>query len=83
LKEYKSEILKYRKQWFTMKQSVALVENDDVTIENRRKTQSMNITSWEESGKTTFTYDELEKMSQSEYNKVKELQLKWKVTFRK
>jgi hypothetical protein len=45
LKEYKSEILKYRKQGFTMKQSVALVENDDVTIENRRKTQSMNITS--------------------------------------
>lgn len=83
LKEYKSEILKYRKQGFTMKQSVALVENDDVTIENRRKTQSMNITSWEESGKTTYTYDELEKMTQSEYNKVKELQLKWKVTFRK
>jgi hypothetical protein len=45
LKEYKSEILKYRKQGFTMKQCVALVENDDVTIENRRKTQSMNITS--------------------------------------
>jgi hypothetical protein len=45
LKEYKSEILKYRKQGFTMKQAVALVENDDVTIENRRKTQSMNITS--------------------------------------
>lgn len=34
LKEYKSELLKYREQGFTMKQAVALVENDDKTIEN-------------------------------------------------
>lgn len=83
LKEYKTEILKYREQGFTMKQAVALVENDDKTIENRRKTQAMNITDWETAWKSVYTYDELEKMSQSEYNKVKELQLKWKVSFKK
>jgi len=32
LKEYKSELLKYREQGFTMKQAVALVENDDKKI---------------------------------------------------
>lgn len=83
LKEYKSEILKYRKQGFTMKQAVALVENDDVTIENRRKTQSMNITNWEESGKTTYDYKDLAKMSQSEYNRIKDLESKWKVVIKR
>ena len=37
LKEYKADLMKYRKQGFTIKQAVALVENDDKTIENRRK----------------------------------------------
>jgi hypothetical protein len=37
LKEYRADLMKYRKQGFTMKQAVALVENDDKTIENRRK----------------------------------------------
>jgi hypothetical protein len=66
-----------------MKQAVALVENDDVTIENRRKTQSMNITSWEESGKTTYDYKDLAKMSQSEYNRIKDLESKWKVVIKR
>ena len=83
LKEYKSEILKYREQWFTMKQAVALVENDDKTIENRKKTNSMNVTDWENSWKSTYTYDELEKMTQAEYNRVKDLQIKGKVTFKR
>lgn len=82
LKEYKSELLKYREQGFTMKQAVALVENDDKTIENRKKA-NLNISSWDEwAWKTVYTYDELEKMSQSDYNRVKELQLKWKVKFK-
>lgn len=81
LKEYKSELLKYREQWFTMKQAVALVENDDKTIENRRKS-TINISEWESTWKTVYSYDELEKMSQSEYNKIKALQLKWQVKFK-
>jgi len=82
LKEYKSELLKYREQGFTMKQAVALVENDDKTIENRKKA-NLNISSWDEwAWKTVYTYADLEKMSQSDYNRVKELQLKWKVKFK-
>ncbi len=81
LKEYKADLMKYRKQGFTIKQAVALVENDDKTIENRRKA-NLNVSDWEWTGKTVYTYDELEKMSQSDYNKVKELQLKWKVKFK-
>ena len=81
LKEYKSELLKYREQWFTMKQAVALVENDDKTIENRRKS-TINISEWETTWKTVYSYDELEKMSQSEYNKIKALQMKWQVKFK-
>lgn len=45
LKEYKSELLKYREQGFTMKQAVALVENDDKTIENRKKA-NLNISNF-------------------------------------
>lgn len=81
-KDYKDDIVKHRKNWYTLKQAVAIVENDDKTIENRKKTNSLNIADWESSWKTTYTYDELEKMSQSEYNKVKDLQLKWKVKFK-
>lgn len=63
LKEYKSDLLKYREQWFTLKQAVALVEADDKTIENRKKLQSMNITSWESSTKKdTYTQAEVAKM---------------------
>ena len=82
--------MKYAKkmlsEWDSMKTAIrkakALVENDDKTIENRRKTQSMNISEWENAWKTVYTYDELEKMSQSEYNKIKALQLKWQVKFK-
>jgi len=81
LKEYKADLIKYRKQGFTMKQAVALVENDDNTIENRRKA-NLNISDWEWTWKNVYTYDELEKMSQSDYNRVKGLQLQWKVKFK-
>ena len=90
LKEYKADLMKYAKkmlsEWDSMKTAIrkakALVENDDKTIENRRKTQSMNISEWENAWKTVYTYDELERMSQSEYNKIKALQLKWQVKFK-
>jgi Zn/Cd-binding protein ZinT len=64
-----------------MKQAVALVENDDKTIENRRKA-NLNVSDWEWTWKSVYTYDELEKMSQSDYNRVKGLQLQWKVKFK-
>lgn len=81
LKEYKSEILKYREQGFTMKQAVALVENDDKTIENRRKTQAMNITDWETAWKTTYTKADLDdpNLSQEEYDKIMAKVRAWKI----
>lgn len=81
-KEYKTDLLKYREQGFSIKQAIALIEADDKTIENRKKTNSMRVTDWEASGKTVYTYDELEKMSQAQYNKVKDLQLQGKVSFK-
>lgn len=80
LKEYKSEILKYRKQGFTIKQAVALVENDDVTIENRRKTQSMNITSWESWWKKdTYTQEEISKMPLEKRAEIYSKVQSWKI----
>jgi len=80
LKEYKSEILKHRKQGFTIKQAVALVENDDVTIENRRKTQSMNITSWESWGKKdTYTQEEISKMPLEKRAEIYSKVQSWKI----
>lgn len=80
LKEYKSEILKYRKQGFTIKQAVALVENDDVTIENRRKTQSMNITSSEEpTSVRTITKEQLSNCTQEKFNEYIALRDSWKL----
>lgn len=81
LKEYKSELLKYREQWFTIKQAVALVENDDKTIENRRKTQSMNISewSWEKVDIRTITMAELWNKSQDEFNRLIALRDSWKL----
>ena len=90
LKEYKADLMKYAKKmladWDSMKTAIrkakALVENDDKTIENRRKTNSLNISEWESTWKTVYSYDELEKMTQAEYNKIKALQLKWQVKFK-
>ena len=80
LKEYKSELLKYREQWFTMKQAVALVENDDKTIENRRKS-TINISewSWEKVDIRTMTMAELWNKSQDEFNRLIALRDSWKL----
>jgi len=83
MKEYKADILKYREQWFTLKQAKALIENDDVTIENRRKANAMNVTDWEESRKATYNTADLEWMSQDKYNKIMALSEQWKVTIKR
>lgn len=79
LKEHKSELTKYVKQWFSLMQAKAIVENDDKTIENRKKMNAMNLTNTEWTTKSTYTKEELEKMSQSEYNRVMDLKDKGKV----
>lgn len=80
-KEYRNDMLKYRKQGFTIKQAKALIENDDKTIENRKKLEQTKITSWEFSwDKSVYTKDEIAKMSQAEYNKFRDLKDQWKVS---
>ena len=79
LKEYKTELLKYREQGFTMKQAVALVENDDKTIENRKKA-NLNISEWEIWGKKTiFTQEEIAKLPLEERAKKYEMFKAWKI----
>ena len=82
LKEYKQDLMKYAKKmladWDSMKTAIrkakALVENDDKTIENRRKLQSLDISTWEDSQtqKTTYTKADLAdpNLSQEKYNKI-------------
>lgn len=80
-KEYRNELLKYRKQGFSINQAKALIENDDKTIENRKKLEQTKITSWEFSwDKSIYTKSEVEKMSQAEYNKFRDLKDQWKVS---
>lgn len=74
MEEYREELAKYQAKGIALKQAKLLVENDDATIANRKKTNAMNITraDWK-TDKTTYTKKELEEMSQSEYNKVRDL----------
>jgi len=43
-KDYQDDIMKHRKNGYSLKQAIAIVENDDNTIENRRKMKAMNVT---------------------------------------
>jgi len=84
LKEYKADLLKYVKDWFTLRQAKALVENDDKAIANKEKANQLNISNWESwSTKTSYTESELEKMSQSDYEKAMGRIEKWEAKFKR
>ena len=81
MEEYRDELVKYQSKWISLKQAKLLVESDDTTITNRKKTNAMNITRAEwKAEQSTYTRKELEWMSQSEYNRVKNLVDAWKAT---
>lgn len=80
LEDYKEALAKYSKDWLSLKQAKLLIENDDKTIENRKKTNSINMTNWESTGKTKYSVNELEKMNQSDYNKVMDRVNTWKAS---
>lgn len=44
MEEYRDELAKYQAKGIALKQAKLLVENDDETIANRKKTNAMNIT---------------------------------------
>lgn len=86
-REYKDDLVEYAKTFYSkweriesaIRKAKALVENDDKTIENRKKA-NLNITEWESwNKKTTYTHKELIGKSQEEYNKIMTLKEQWKV----
>jgi len=65
-------------KWLTINQAKKLVEPDE-TVVNRAKTKSSSIAWWETWWeKTQYSVAELEKMPQSEYNRVRWLIQSWK-----
>jgi hypothetical protein len=44
MEDYREELLKYQTKGISLKQAKLLVESDDNTISNRKKTNAMNIT---------------------------------------
>lgn len=79
--EYKDKLAEYTAKGIWWKEAKVLVENSDETIANRKVASQTNFTSWEPAVNTpTYSRQDLEKMSQEEYNKVKDLQEQGKVT---
>ncbi len=77
-----TEIKSLLKKGLSMEQVKKLVEPDK-TEENREKTKSASITTWESWwDKTTYSMSELENMSQAEYEKVMDLVDKKKVVIK-
>lgn len=56
-----------------------VLEQRDPTIAQRKKTESMNLASWDFSSKQEYTIQELEDMPQDKYNQVKNLEKQGKV----
>lgn len=79
LEDYKDELTKYTKMWFSLDKAKLLVENDDKTIENRRKSNSLNITDWDIWNNKTITRQELENLSPKEYIKIRNAIDDWKI----
>lgn len=86
-REYKDDLVEYAKTFYSkwekiesaIRKAKALVENDDKTIENRKKA-NLNISSWEEwAKKTTFTQEEIAKLPLEERAKKYEMFKAWKI----
>ncbi len=77
--EWKDEELKsYMKKWLSITEAKKLVTPDETTT-NRAKTKSSSIAAWEQWWtKAQYSTAELEKMSQSEFNRVTDLIDSWK-----
>jgi hypothetical protein len=82
LEGQESELKEYLKKGITLDQAKILVEASDKATTNRKKLDSMSVSSSEVTPKSTYSKSDLEKMSQSEYNKVMELKTQGKVTIR-
>ena len=86
-REYKDDLVEYAKTFYSkweriesaIRKAKALVENDDKTIENRKKA-NLNISEWEIGGKKTiFTQEEIAKLPLDERAKKYEMFKAWKI----
>lgn len=80
MEEYRDELAKYQAKGISLKQAKLLVENDDETIANRKKTSSMNISRKEwEADKNTYSQEEVAKMPPEKAQAVWRQAASWKV----
>ena len=80
MEDYRDELVKYQSKWISLKQAKLLVESDDTTIANRKKTGSMNISRKEwEADKNTYSQEEVAKMSPEKAQAVWRQAASWKV----
>lgn len=69
-KGYESQLKEYTSKWISIKKAALLVKEDDPSFWNREKTLKMNLSAWESSSWTWYyTEEQLEKMSQKDYEK--------------
>lgn len=81
LEEYKDQINEFTSKGLTHDDAKVLLERKDPTIANRKIANQSNFTSGQfDNSKTTYTKQELENMSQTDYNKVRKLMDEWKVS---
>lgn len=74
LSEHKEQILELTSKGIDFDDAKVLIERKDPTIQNRANAQKTNFTSGESSfDSRSFTKQELGEMSQSEYNKARDL----------
>lgn len=81
LSEHKEQILEFTSKGIDFEDAKALIERKDPTIQNRAIAKQTNFTSWEPDFQiSSYTQEQLENMSQKEYEKIKSLQEQGKVT---
>lgn len=74
LKEFKEKLTEYTSKGVPLEDAALLIRAKDETLRNRSTTNSLNMSGGDFSdNKTVFTKAELEKMSQHDYNKVRDL----------
>jgi len=76
---YEDDLKGYMDKWLTLDDAKLLLKSKDPVLQNREKVQQISVT-WGDSwnSKTTYSTQDLEKLSRSEYNKVMNLIDSWK-----
>ncbi len=73
--EHREKIAEYTSKGLTETQASKLIVDEDPTIANRKTAQNTNFTAWDSAPNvsSSFTREQLENMTQREYNNAKDL----------